>query len=64
MKGRPRVLVKDGVRQRDALARGQIGEHDLLEALRLNGRITRVEEVQEARLERNGQISVIPRARD
>jgi len=40
-----------------------IGERDLLGALRSEANVTHPSEVQEARLERNGEISVIKRDR-
>lgn len=64
IEGRPRVLVRDGAVQRDQAARGAINEHDLNSALRLHGRVTAVGDVELAHLERNGEISVIPRPRE
>ncbi|WFE76547.1 DUF421 domain-containing protein [Roseinatronobacter sp. S2] len=59
VKGSTRVLVKDGVADWKAMKRGNISQNDLLEALRLKARISDWNEVKEARLERNGEISVI-----
>ena len=58
VKGGDIVLVKDGRVRKDALRRADISLDDLNENLRLNA-IARVADVAEARLERNGQISVV-----
>lgn len=60
-KGRGRILIKDGRIQRDEMRRGHIGEHDLLSALRGQGKIDDPADVRLAVLERSGKISVIPR---
>ena len=60
LKGHPRILVQDGRPLVDVLARLRISAGDLEEALRLNAHLERPEQVEEARFERNGQISVIP----
>lgn len=61
IKGRSTVLVRDGEIDWEAMRKTTIGERDLEEALRLNGRVEELERVRIACLERNGQISVIPR---
>jgi uncharacterized membrane protein YcaP (DUF421 family) len=58
-KGKPRVLVRAGTTQADELRRNRITVDDLEENLRLHGGMLDVSEVQEARLERNGEISVV-----
>lgn len=60
-KGRPRLLVRDGKPIEEEMRRHHIGQHDLHEAMRSGGKITRVEQIAEAHLERNGNISIIPR---
>lgn len=60
VKGRDEVLVRNGQVDRGLLRRYQITEHDLLEAARLNGKITDVKDIKLATYERNGTISVIP----
>jgi uncharacterized membrane protein YcaP (DUF421 family) len=60
LKGQPEVLVQDGRRLEDALRRYRISAGDLEEALRLKAHLKRPEQVEEARFERNGEISVIP----
>lgn len=58
-KGRDRVLVRDGRVDVRELRRATMTEDDLLENLRLNGNVSSPAEVQEARLERNGTVSVV-----
>jgi uncharacterized membrane protein YcaP (DUF421 family) len=60
LKGSPRCLIKDGAVDRRAMLLAGIGRHDLQEALRCKG-LTGPEQVEEAWLERDGAISVIPR---
>jgi uncharacterized membrane protein YcaP (DUF421 family) len=61
IKGRARELVKDGKIIPKAMKRHGVGEHDLQEALRMNGGGISIGEVESAHLERNGDISVIRR---
>jgi uncharacterized membrane protein YcaP (DUF421 family) len=58
-KGRPRVLVREGEVQQEELRRNKITPDDLDENLRLHGGVLNLRDVQEARLERNGEISVV-----
>ncbi|EAQ04572.1 hypothetical protein OB2597_04800 [Pseudooceanicola batsensis HTCC2597] len=58
VKGRPITLVRDGKVDRQAFRRAHFGENDITELLRLNG-LRDLLEVEEAHLERNGQVSVI-----
>ena len=59
LKGSPRVLVRHGKLDRVALKRSRITAEDLEENLRLNGNVAGASEVLEARLERNGVVSVV-----
>ncbi len=61
IKGSPRVLIRDGKIDWDAMRRSHLSENDLLSALRLREGMEDWSEVKEARLERNGEISVIRR---
>lgn len=63
VKGRPKVLLRDGRIDEAALRRTKITHDDLDESLRLNGGVAHAEQVVEARLERNGTVSVV-KARD
>jgi uncharacterized membrane protein YcaP (DUF421 family) len=58
VKGRPRLLVRDGQTEDHAMRAAHMTEHDLWEDLRGKS-VSRLEEVAEARLERSGQLSVI-----
>src|SRR4051812_28619666 len=58
IKGHPVVLVREGRVDERAMRAAHLTEHDLQEDLRRHG-LTRPEQVAEARLERNGDISVI-----
>lgn len=59
LKGEASVLVRDGRVDKSAMYRGQITPDDLDEKLRLNGQEADVTRVAEARLERDGDISVV-----
>jgi uncharacterized membrane protein YcaP (DUF421 family) len=59
IKGSERVIVKDGEILWKEMRKSNLSEQDLIQNLRLNANIASVEEVREARLERNGDISVI-----
>ena len=58
IKGHSDLLVRDGRVDQQAMQGTHMTEHDLWEDLRRKG-ITRLEEVAEARLERDGGLSVI-----
>lgn len=62
VKGDAIVLVKDGKILANAMRRVDISPDDLKENLRLNANVDAVENVTEARLERNGRISGVKRA--
>lgn len=59
VKGSSRVLIRRGELDQSALAQTKITLDDLTENLRLNGNIASLAEAKEARLERNGQVSVV-----
>jgi len=61
VKGLPQTLIVDGKVYEDELRRNLITSYDLGEMLRLQGRIDDPEQAKLATLERNGQISAIPR---
>ncbi|HEU5249042.1 MAG TPA: YetF domain-containing protein [Thermoanaerobaculia bacterium] len=60
LKGNARPLVRDGHILWEEMRRNHISEGDLLEMLRLRGRLADPREVGQACLERNGEISAIP----
>lgn len=59
VKGNPWVLVRNGTVDRGQMARAKITADDLDENLRLHGNVDHVGDVREARLERNGSVSVV-----
>jgi uncharacterized membrane protein YcaP (DUF421 family) len=59
VKGSPRQLVRDGEILWHEMRRSAIGEEDLREAVRHHGRTISLDDVDQAFLERNGEISVI-----
>lgn len=58
-KGTPRRLVNEGRIDWREMARSQVTERDLKEAVRLQGRAWNVDDIGSAYLERDGDISVI-----
>jgi uncharacterized membrane protein YcaP (DUF421 family) len=58
VKGRPDLLIKDGVIIKSAMTKNNLSEHDLREDLRLNGNIDDPGGVKRAYIERDGQITV------
>lgn len=60
LKGRSDVLIKNGELNQKAMTRHNLTEADILEDMRLHTTIDDVRKVREARIERNGEISVIP----
>jgi len=58
-KGQAITLVREGAVDRRAMAQAKITDDDLDESLRLNGNLEGTSDVAEARLERNGTVSVV-----
>ncbi|MBM1173660.1 DUF421 domain-containing protein [Microvirga arabica] len=58
VKGKPRILVRKGDVDVQAMRTTHMTEHDLWEDLRGEG-VSRLEQVEEARLERSGKLSVV-----
>ncbi len=59
IKGRPRVLVRDGELQEEAMRASSVTKNDLLEALRSSGSALDLNRIDHAYLERSGKISII-----
>lgn len=59
LNGRARVLVEDGRVDWEGVRREELTRDDLLEGLRLSGGVEDPATVRRARLERNGQVSVV-----
>jgi uncharacterized membrane protein YcaP (DUF421 family) len=64
IKGRASTLVKDGEIDWEHMRKSHISRKDLEMALYSNGRVTDPGDVKEARFERSGEISVIPREKE
>ena len=63
VKGSPHLLVRGGEVDWRRMRRLRLGRHDLEEASRLKARLRDLGDVEEARFERNGEISVVPKKR-
>lgn len=61
VKGKPRTLIREGQVNRKAMRKSHISDRDLESSLRLKGKITEPTQVEMARLESNGDISVMPK---
>jgi uncharacterized membrane protein YcaP (DUF421 family) len=61
VKGEPKLLVRDGQIQTQALRANSLTERDLDEEVRQEGKISSSKDVKEAYLERSGKISVVPK---
>jgi uncharacterized membrane protein YcaP (DUF421 family) len=59
IKGRNIILIKDGVRLYENMSKVHVTENDILEAMRRDGNINDPDQIQEAHLERSGEISII-----
>jgi len=60
LKGKSEIIIRDGVLDRAVMARNDITEADITEDMRLKTNINDFKKVREARIERNGEISVLP----
>lgn len=60
LKGRPEQVIRDGKVNRDVMARYDLTDGDLIEDCRLIALVDDFAKVRDARIERNGQVSVIP----
>jgi uncharacterized membrane protein YcaP (DUF421 family) len=53
------LLIKDGKKNYNNLARNHITEEDIIEAVRKDANVASLEEVKEVHLERSGYISIV-----
>lgn len=58
----PLVIVADGKPLKDRMAKARVDEDDVLDAARENHGLERMDQIRHAILERDGAISIIPRA--
>ena len=59
----PLVIVSDGKPLKDRMYKARVDEDDVLDAARENYGLERMDQIRHAILERDGQISIIPRQR-
>ena len=64
LKNDERQLIKEGEIDEEAMRKSKLGDNDLMQALRQNGKVESPEEVEAAYLERDGSITVIPKKAD
>lgn len=57
----PLVIVADGKPLKDRMYKARVDEDDVLDAARENHGLERMEQIRHAILERDGEISIIPR---
>ena len=57
----PLVIVADGKPLKDRMYKARVDEDDVLDAARENHGLERMDQIRHAILERDGQISIIPR---
>jgi uncharacterized membrane protein YcaP (DUF421 family) len=61
VKGEASILVRDGQPDHSRMRKNHISEKDLMEEARINGQVTRINSINLATMERNGQVSIIPK---
>ena len=59
VKGKPKMLVEDGVMREDNMRKSSVTKHDLEEAMRTRGGIKEIDQIDQACLERSGEISIV-----
>jgi uncharacterized membrane protein YcaP (DUF421 family) len=59
IKGKSRVLYKNGIPNKKNIAGSLIDENDILEGVRVNSNLSSIEETESIYMERNGEISVV-----
>jgi uncharacterized membrane protein YcaP (DUF421 family) len=62
MEGRPLIIVEDGRPLRDRMNKARVDEEDILSSARQLHGLERMEQVKYAVLERNGHITIVPKA--
>ena len=58
LKGEPEILLVNGSLKKSIMRRHHVSQNDLCEDMRLNGGVSELEKVKEARIERSGEISI------
>ncbi len=59
IKGKSRLLFKNGVLNRKLMRKSLLDENDIIEGIRINSNLASMEETHSIYLERDGQISVV-----
>jgi len=59
IKGKTNVMVEDGEVNWDAVRKSDFSEHDFKQSIRLNSGVSDMSKIEIARLERNGDISIV-----
>jgi uncharacterized membrane protein YcaP (DUF421 family) len=59
--GIPLLIVRDGEPLQDLMDKARVDENDVLDAARENCGLERMDQIRHAILERDGQISIVPR---
>ncbi|HET6578694.1 MAG TPA: YetF domain-containing protein [Gemmatimonadales bacterium] len=59
--GLPMLLIQDGTVHQDRMRRSRVDESDVLEAARTLQGLERLDQIKHAILERDGEISIVPR---
>ena len=60
LEGRPILLIREGKLQQAAMKANSLDEEDIREAARLSQGLEDMEDVRQATLERDGEISIVP----
>lgn len=60
IKGHSRILIQDGQLRKKVMKKSHISQKDLEESLRLKAKLSEPSQVKIARLESNGEISILP----
>lgn len=59
--GRPFMIIDNGQLLHERLQKARVDERDIMEAARISHGLERLDQIKYAVLERNGQISIVPR---
>src|ERR1043165_554747 len=59
VKGHSQPLYRNGAIQWDEMKKAAVSEKDLMEGARMEGNVNSLDEVEEAYMERNGEISIV-----
>lgn len=63
IKGKPVLMVRDGIMQEVAMGASHMSEHDLREEMHISANLDDLSDVESAYLERSGEISIVKKKR-